>query len=104
MADISVWFARLAPGSTTWTDPVRLSQDPARSEQNPTAARFPVPQGPRDQVVRRPRHQRRDDQRRRGRHLARTAGARLHGPGPHERPPAAGRLAAHPPARRGRPR
>ena len=33
--DISVWFSRLRPGQTVWTDPVQLSDDPARSEQNP---------------------------------------------------------------------
>ncbi|WP_371582359.1 exo-alpha-sialidase [Streptomyces sp. NBC_01314] len=43
MADISVWFSRLAPGTTTWTDPVRLSDDPTRSEQNPVL--FPTPSG-----------------------------------------------------------
>jgi predicted neuraminidase len=31
--DISVWFSRLADG--TWSDPVQLSDDPTRSEQNP---------------------------------------------------------------------
>ncbi|WSQ13590.1 exo-alpha-sialidase [Streptomyces sp. NBC_01231] len=43
MADISVWFSRLAPGTTTWTEPVRLSDDPTRSEQNPVL--FPTPSG-----------------------------------------------------------
>ncbi|MCW8380666.1 sialidase family protein [Streptomyces justiciae] len=43
MADIAVWFARLAPGSTVWTEPVRLSEDPTRSEQNPIL--FPAPSG-----------------------------------------------------------
>ena len=33
--DISVWMSRLEPGSDTWTLPVRLSDDPTRSEQNP---------------------------------------------------------------------
>jgi predicted neuraminidase len=33
--DISVHFARLAPGATRWSAPVRLSDDPTRSEQNP---------------------------------------------------------------------
>jgi len=33
--DISVWFSRLDPGSSQWTDPVALSDDPNRSEQNP---------------------------------------------------------------------
>jgi predicted neuraminidase len=33
--DISVWFSRLAPGSSQWSTPVQLSDDPSRSEQNP---------------------------------------------------------------------
>jgi predicted neuraminidase len=33
--DISVWFSRLAPAVDTWSEPVKLSDDPARSEQNP---------------------------------------------------------------------
>ncbi|GAA3355533.1 hypothetical protein GCM10017744_018430 [Streptomyces antimycoticus] len=41
--DISVWFSRLAPGSGTWTEPVRLSGDDNRSEQNPLL--FPTPAG-----------------------------------------------------------
>ncbi|MBZ3905973.1 sialidase family protein [Streptomyces griseiscabiei] len=43
VADICVWFSRLTPGATTWTDPIRLSDDPARSEQNPLL--FPAPSG-----------------------------------------------------------
>lgn len=43
MADISVWFSRLTPGTTTWTDAVRLSEDRTRSEQNPVL--FPMPSG-----------------------------------------------------------
>jgi predicted neuraminidase len=35
VADISVWFSRLAPGGTAWTDPVQMSDDGTRSEQNP---------------------------------------------------------------------
>jgi predicted neuraminidase len=35
VADISVWFSRLAPGAPAWTDPVQLSDDGTRSEQNP---------------------------------------------------------------------
>src|SRR4051795_5205043 len=31
--DISVWFSRLRGGR--WSEPVKLSDDPARSEQNP---------------------------------------------------------------------
>ena len=41
--DISVWFSRLAPAADTWSEPVRLSDDPARSEQNPLL--FPTPAG-----------------------------------------------------------
>jgi len=41
--DISVWFSRLMPGSHTWSPPVRLSDDPTRSEQNPVL--FPAPSG-----------------------------------------------------------
>ncbi|MFD7898709.1 exo-alpha-sialidase [Streptomyces sp. NPDC059743] len=43
VADISVWFSRLAPGSGTWSAPVRLSDDAACSEQNPVL--FPAPSG-----------------------------------------------------------
>jgi predicted neuraminidase len=43
VADIAVWFSRLAPGSSTWTTPVQLSEDPTRSEQNPIL--FPAPGG-----------------------------------------------------------
>ncbi|WP_375142783.1 sialidase family protein [Aquincola tertiaricarbonis] len=43
VADISVWFSRLAPDSDTWSEPVQLSQDPTRSEQNPIL--FPAPDG-----------------------------------------------------------
>ncbi|MET8977988.1 exo-alpha-sialidase [Streptomyces sp. NPDC004539] len=43
MADIAVWFSRLAPAATAWTDPVRLSEDPTRSEQNPLL--FAAPSG-----------------------------------------------------------
>ncbi len=41
--DISVYFSRLAPGAERWSDPVRLSEDPTRSEQNPLL--FPAPDG-----------------------------------------------------------
>ncbi|TDH61395.1 glycosyl hydrolase [Dankookia rubra] len=41
--DISVHLSRLAPGATRWTDPVRLSDDPTRSEQNPLL--FAAPDG-----------------------------------------------------------
>lgn len=43
IADISVYFARLAPGATRWSDPVKLSDDPTRSEQNPLL--FTAPDG-----------------------------------------------------------
>jgi predicted neuraminidase len=42
VADISVWFSRLAPGGA-WSKPVRLSDDDTRSEQNPVL--FPAPTG-----------------------------------------------------------
>jgi predicted neuraminidase len=42
-ADISVFMSRLEPGSTRWTAPVQLSNDPERSEQNPIL--FPAPDG-----------------------------------------------------------
>ncbi len=42
-SDISVYMSRLEPGSTQWTAPVRLSDDPERSEQNPIL--FPAPDG-----------------------------------------------------------
>lgn len=35
IADISVWCSRLAQGSAQWSDPLQLSDDRARSEQNP---------------------------------------------------------------------
>jgi len=41
--DISVRFSRLAPGAERWSDPVTLSDDPTRSEQNPLL--FPAPDG-----------------------------------------------------------
>ncbi|MET9760571.1 exo-alpha-sialidase [Streptomyces sp. NPDC006372] len=43
VADISVWFSRLAPDTDTWSVPVRLSADDTRSEQNPLL--FPAPSG-----------------------------------------------------------
>jgi predicted neuraminidase len=42
-SDISVYMSRLEPGSTQWTAPVQLSDDPQRSEQNPIL--FPAPDG-----------------------------------------------------------
>ncbi|HYZ33090.1 MAG TPA: exo-alpha-sialidase [Crenalkalicoccus sp.] len=41
--DISVHFSRLAPDADRWSRPVRLSDDPTRSEQNPLL--FPTPDG-----------------------------------------------------------
>ena len=41
--DVSVYFSRLRPGGDQWSDPVKLSEDPARSEQNPIL--FPAPDG-----------------------------------------------------------
>jgi predicted neuraminidase len=41
--DISVYFSRLAHGAERWSDPVRLSDDPTHSEQNPLL--FPAPDG-----------------------------------------------------------
>ncbi|PRX99701.1 sialidase family protein [Allonocardiopsis opalescens] len=43
VADISVWFSRLAPGGEGWSEPVRLSDDGTRSEQNPLL--FAAPDG-----------------------------------------------------------
>ena len=42
-SDISVYFSRLRAGQDVWSKLVRLSDDPARSEQNPIL--FPVPDG-----------------------------------------------------------
>lgn len=41
--DISVYFSRLVPGAAAWSAPVKLSDDPTRSEQNPLL--FPAPGG-----------------------------------------------------------
>lgn len=41
--DISVYFSRRVAGQDRWSEPVRLSDDPARSEQNPIL--FPAPDG-----------------------------------------------------------
>ncbi len=35
VSDIYVWFSTLTPGSGQWSEPEQLSDDPARSEQNP---------------------------------------------------------------------
>lgn len=41
--DVSIYFSRLAAGAGRWSEPVKLSDDPARSEQNPIL--FPAPGG-----------------------------------------------------------
>jgi predicted neuraminidase len=41
--DISVWFSRLERGATAWSEAVKLSDDPTRSEQNPVL--FNAPNG-----------------------------------------------------------
>jgi predicted neuraminidase len=43
VGDISIWFSRLENGAAAWSAPVRLSDDPDRSEQNPIL--FPTPRG-----------------------------------------------------------
>ena len=43
MSDISIYVARLQAGTQTWSTPEKVSDDPARSEQNPVF--FPVPDG-----------------------------------------------------------
>lgn len=43
-ADISIWFSRLASDADRWSEPVQLSSDPERSEQNPIL--FQQPGGP----------------------------------------------------------
>jgi len=40
-SDINVFMSRLAPNATQWSDPVQLSNDPARSEQNPILCVMP---------------------------------------------------------------
>ncbi|MBO9198045.1 exo-alpha-sialidase [Rhizobium sp. 16-449-1b] len=35
MGDISIYMSRLAPGATQWSQPEKMSDDSARSEQNP---------------------------------------------------------------------
>ena len=42
-SDISVFMSRLAPGAQQWSEPVQLSHDAERSEQNPVL--FPAPDG-----------------------------------------------------------
>ena len=43
VGDVSIWFARLAPEAEKWSEPVRLTNDAQRSEQNPIL--FPAPTG-----------------------------------------------------------
>jgi predicted neuraminidase len=43
VGDVSIWFARLAPEASKWSEPTRLTDDPQRSEQNPIL--FPTPSG-----------------------------------------------------------
>ncbi len=43
IADISIFFSRLPRDSSCWTVPVKVSDDPTRSEQNPIL--FPAPDG-----------------------------------------------------------
>lgn len=42
-SDISIYFSRLPAGGACWTEAVKLSDDPTRSEQNPVL--FPAPDG-----------------------------------------------------------
>lgn len=44
MADISIYFSRLAAGTQQWSSAQKLSDDATRSEQNPIL--FPTPEGP----------------------------------------------------------
>lgn len=44
MADISIYFSRLAAGTQQWSPAQKLSEDAGRSEQNPIL--FPTPEGP----------------------------------------------------------
>ncbi|MBW9056372.1 sialidase family protein [Rhizobium mesosinicum] len=43
MGDISIYMSRLAPGTESWTEPEKMSDDPAKSEQNPLI--FNAPDG-----------------------------------------------------------
>ncbi|HWR42084.1 sialidase family protein [Sporomusa sp.] len=43
IADISIYMSRLNAGETKWSEAVKLSEDPTRSEQNPIL--FPAPDG-----------------------------------------------------------
>jgi predicted neuraminidase len=40
-SDISIYLSQLAPGAERWSEPVRLSDDPERSEQNPVLFQEP---------------------------------------------------------------
>ncbi|QPB22962.1 exo-alpha-sialidase [Rhizobium sp. 007] len=41
MGDISVYMSKLAPGSTQWSEPQKLSDDSSKSEQNPLIFKAP---------------------------------------------------------------
>jgi predicted neuraminidase len=43
MGDISIYMSRLAPGADRWSEPEKMSDDPAKSEQNPLI--FTAPDG-----------------------------------------------------------
>ncbi len=43
MGDISIYMSRLTPGTDRWSAPEKMSDDPAKSEQNPIV--FPAPDG-----------------------------------------------------------
>ncbi|MEZ2132656.1 MULTISPECIES: exo-alpha-sialidase [unclassified Sinorhizobium] len=43
MGDISIYMSRLVPGSDRWSEPEKMSDDPAKSEQNPLI--FNAPDG-----------------------------------------------------------
>ncbi|WP_037436051.1 exo-alpha-sialidase, partial [Sinorhizobium fredii] len=43
MGDISVYMSRLEPGARRWSEPEKMSDDPAKSEQNPLI--FTAPDG-----------------------------------------------------------
>ncbi|OCJ07864.1 glycosyl hydrolase [Rhizobium sp. AC44/96] len=43
MGDISVYMSRLVPGGSRWSEPEKMSDDPAKSEQNPLI--FNAPDG-----------------------------------------------------------
>lgn len=41
MGDISIYMSRLVPGATRWSQPEKMSDDPAKSEQNPLIFKAP---------------------------------------------------------------